>query len=119
MLLINNWFHFNHDVLFQSKKAEQVDFRKVLSPSKREDETKFRFEEQGVTIADIPRAKWKKEVDHTTVVTRRARHRNPATAEKKAPQDDDATAQTPKKKPFFTKQLRDMTVSAQFSCALI
>ena len=95
------------------KKAEQLDFRKVLSPTKRDDE-KFKFEKQGVAIADIPRAKWKKEVDHTTVVTRRSRHRNPPAAEKKSQLEDTTAGEIPKKKPTFTKRLRDATVSGRW-----
>ena len=94
---------------FQAKKAEQVDFRKVLSPSKR-DEDRFRFDDQGVNIADIPRAKWKKEIDHTTVTTRRSRHRNPD-ASKRTHKDGVSMEETNRKKPEFSRELEDIAVS--------
>ena len=89
---------------FQAKKAEQVDFRKVLSPTKRDDQGKFKLEEQTPTISDIPRAKWKKDVDHTTVATRRARHRQPTIAPERKRSREQAI-------PKFTKPLKDVTVS--------
>ena len=109
---------------FQSKRAGQVDFRKVLSSSKRDEgEGRAKEVEEGTKIADVSRAKYKKEVDHTTVSTKRARHRGLAVPDKQVRQDKDEQLsdseeeeeETPSwSKPEIVEEFCDITVSLAF-----
>ena len=95
-----------------------MDFRNVLSSTKQNDGEVTETTEE-VKIADITRAKWKKEVDHTTVSTKRARRPGPAAPDKKVQHSDEEEEellsedeQTPEfSKPEFIQELEDIMVS--------
>ncbi|XP_076821519.1 myosin light chain kinase, smooth muscle-like isoform X3 [Clavelina lepadiformis] len=101
------------------KRAEQVDFRNVLSPTKKEELDRQKAEDDQVVIANLPKAKWKKEKDHTTVATRRTRHRGPGAVvqERKVEQTGEAEEEEQEEEeeeekekgsaPNFTQTLED------------
>ena len=111
-----------------------MDFRTVLSPTKRDDTKEMaKPEEEGSKIADIPRSKYKKDVDHTTVSTKRARNRGaavpgPLTSQSEDPADDNESdgdegsihsaeeeEDIIESKPEFVEKMCDVTVSLRCS----
>lgn len=97
----------------KAKRAEQVDFRQVLSPTKKaEIEQKPKAVEASPSIAEIPRAKWKKDssLNNTTVATRRSRQRNaPVTTEKTTVNGGSPAAEVITR-PVFTQPLKSVQV---------
>ena len=85
-----------------------------MSSTKHDEEQKAKDDE--VKIADISRSKWKKTVDHTTVATKRLRHRGAAVQERKSEEEEEERSTVTK--PEFTKNLEDVSVSEESGLVL-
>uniref|UniRef100_H2YHI4 Myosin light chain kinase, smooth muscle n=1 Tax=Ciona savignyi TaxID=51511 RepID=H2YHI4_CIOSA len=104
--------------LIKTKRAEQVDFRDVLSPTRKAELDK---KEESISIAELPRGKWRKDgTDHTTVATKRSRHKGAAVVVpvrrveengRESEEEKEEGKEEREEKPQFTKFMDDVEAS--------